>query len=220
MPTGIYPLEKRNGLFKKGHASWLKDKKMSAETKHKLSIAHTGKILSEEHRIKIGKSVKGNIAWNKGISPSEETRQKISISSKGKKLTKETRHKLSIAHKGKKFSREHCKKISLACRNRIRENHPNWKGGISFEEYPPTFNQQLKDKIRVRDNFTCQICSMPELELTERLHCHHIDYNKKNNELNNFTSLCRKCHIKTNYNREYWKEYFKNKEMEKCLSRT
>ena len=95
--------------------------------------------------------------------------------------------------------------------NKSRKNSPYWKGGISFEPYTPDFNQQLKDRIRVRDNFICQLCGVPELECNERLSIHHIDYNKKNCEEWNFISLCRSCNGKVNYNREHWTNYFQQK---------
>ena len=88
------------------------------------------------------------------------------------------------------------------------KDNPNWRGGKSFEPYPITFNNQLKDKIRARDNFICQKCGVPELECNERLTCHHIDYNKENCSEDNLTSLCHKCNSEVNANREYWTEYF------------
>lgn len=36
----------------------------------------------------------------------------------------------------------------------------------------------------------------------------HIDYNKKNCNPKNLITLCRKCHSKTNSNRDYWINYF------------
>ena len=88
------------------------------------------------------------------------------------------------------------------------EGNPNWQGGKSFEPYPPIFNQQLKDKIRVRDNFICQKCGVPELECCRRLDIHHIDYNKKNSKEKNLISLCKSCHIKVSYKRDYWQKHF------------
>ena len=35
-----------------------------------------------------------------------------------------------------------------------------------------------------------------------------IDYNKINLDPVNLISLCRSCHAKTSFNREYWQEYF------------
>jgi hypothetical protein len=47
-----------------------------------------------------------------------------------------------------------------------------------------------------------------------RLNIHHIDYDKKNNDPVNLISLCKVCHTQTNYSREDWERYFKNKQ--KC----
>ncbi len=114
---------------------------------------------------------------------------------------------------GEKRAREiEEKKLNARIKNKTTfkgEYNPNWQGGISYEPYSQLFNQQLKDKIRVRDNFICQICGIPELECDKRLHIHHINYNKKNSEMDNLISLCPKCHTKTNHKREYWEGYFK-----------
>ena len=107
---------------------------------------------------------------------------------KGRKLSEEIRKKMSEARKGK---RNHC-----------------WQGGISFEPYGLEFNEDLKETIRNRDRRKCQICEKTELENGKKLSIHHIDYCKKNNNPNNLITLCRNCHQKTNFNREYWKEYF------------
>ena len=88
------------------------------------------------------------------------------------------------------------------------KNAPTWEGGISFEPYGVEFNEDLKEVIRNRDRRKCQICDKTELEKGEKLSVHHIDYDKKNNELGNLISLCRECHGKTSFNREYWKQYF------------
>jgi len=89
------------------------------------------------------------------------------------------------------------------------ENSPMWLGGISFEPYAASFNNALKRKIRERDNYTCQLCGLPQNG--KSLAVHHIDYNKKNNLEPNLISLCPllpSCHNKTNHNRGYWQEYF------------
>ena len=78
--------------------------------------------------------------------------------------------------------------------------NPSWEGGKSFEQYPPSFSQQLKDRIRVRDNFICQDCGVPELECSRRLDIHHIDGNKKNCKEDNLKSLCMSCHLKERKN--------------------
>jgi glycerol-3-phosphate cytidylyltransferase len=85
------------------------------------------------------------------------------------------------------------------------KNNPNWLGGLSQNGYSYNFDTSLKNVIRSKDNYTCQIC------LKAGKYVHHIDYNKKNNNHNNLITLCLRCHIKTNYNRDCWKNYFQNK---------
>ena len=90
---------------------------------------------------------------------------------------------------------------------RCGELHPHHLPNIT-RKYPPTFNQQLKDKVRVRDNFICQRCGVPELECNTRLDIHHIDYNKSNSKPINLISLCHSCHSKTRGDRDTWQTYF------------
>jgi len=86
------------------------------------------------------------------------------------------------------------------------EKHYNWQGGKSFEEYSREWTSSLKTIIRERDNYTCQICGKVDVKIV-----HHIDYDKKNSKENNLITLCQSCHIKTNYRRNYWKNYFEEK---------
>lgn len=86
-----------------------------------------------------------------------------------------------------------------------KENHPNWKGGVSFEAYDFSFDQKMKNYIKTRDMFECQICSKKDV----KFHIHHIDYDKKNSNERNLITLCNSCHSKTNWRRECWKEFFK-----------
>lgn len=98
-----------------------------------------------------------------------------------------------------------------------KEKHPNWIGGCNKYGYSSEFNNELKQKIRERDNFVCQYCGITEEENQEKyntnLHVHHIDYNKENCNEDNLIALCYSCHTKTNYNRKNWKDIF-NKKME------
>ena len=91
------------------------------------------------------------------------------------------------------------------------ERNPNWRNGSSFEPYPLGWNKTFKEQIRYRDGYKCQICGMPEIENGRNLNVHHIDYNKSNLSLDNLISLCCKCHGKTHFNRDFWKNYFKEK---------
>jgi len=173
----------------------------------------------------------------KGWYHSEETKEKIRQSRYKMKEkfgyinSPDTRKKMSLSHKDVKLSEKHIQtmkgcipwnkgKEHLATKGKnnyfygkhfFGKSHPNWQGGKSFEPYPTIFNYQLKDRIRVRDNFICQLCGVPELECQRRLAIHHIDYDKTNCKEINLTSLCVKCSSKVNYNREYWTRYFKEK---------
>jgi len=102
---------------------------------------------------------------------------------------------------------------SMDCVNNflIGKRHHAWKDGKSFEIYPVEFNNRLKRQIRDRDNHTCQECKQTEKKLSYKLHVHHIDYNKKNNNPSNLISLCRSCHSQTGYKRNDWTSYFKEK---------
>jgi len=92
------------------------------------------------------------------------------------------------------------------------ENNPNWRGGTSKLPYHASFNKELKDAIRRRDNYQCQNkeCNMKEDDHIHKygakLTVHHIDYNKMNCSENNLISCCKACNARFNFNREYWQK--------------
>ena len=131
----------------------------------------------------------------------QEWKRKISEGMKRVMANPEIRKKISEAHKGKHPSEETKRKMSELKKG---EKHWNYQGGKKFEIYPEKF-WELRQAIRTRDHYTCQLCGKyPAFDI------HHIDYNKKNNEPENLITLCRSCHAKTNYNREYWKNLLQN----------
>lgn len=91
------------------------------------------------------------------------------------------------------------------------EKSSNWQGGKSFEPYGVEFNNNLKEAIRQRDGYKCQICGCSELENIRKLPVHHIDYDKTNNHPDNLIALCDGCHSKTGVNRQKWIRYFARK---------
>jgi len=91
------------------------------------------------------------------------------------------------------------------------ERASNWRGGISFEPYSPEFNRELKERIRRRDNYTCQLCGVPQCECLQPLPIHHIDYNKQNTAELNLIALCHGCNAKVNWNRNCWMVFFQRK---------
>lgn len=92
------------------------------------------------------------------------------------------------------------------------EMHHCWKGGLSINPYCEKFNKEFKNRVRTFFEHRCVVCGKTMEENGNRLlDVHHVDYNKDaccngNNRL--FVILCSSCHMKTNFNREYWKEYF------------
>jgi 5-methylcytosine-specific restriction endonuclease McrA len=82
-----------------------------------------------------------------------------------------------------------------------KERHHAWRGGSSRDAYIG-FTKEFCCSIRERDG-KCMICGIVENGLS----VHHIDYNKSNTTAENCIALCRSCHGKTNFNREYWQEF-------------
>lgn len=157
---------------------------------------------------------RGEESPNFGKKASEETRNKISLGNIGKSRglgkikSEEHKQKIAQSKKGKKrkiFSKEW--KQSIA-KSKIGDKNPNWNSGSSFEEYGIEFNKELKQLILERDNYTCQC---PDCEgKSTKLDTHHIDYNKKNNKPENLIILCMCCHMKTNFKRVYWLNYYQD----------
>ena len=88
-----------------------------------------------------------------------------------------------------------------------------WIDGRSYEKYPSEFNEQLRKKIRKRDNYECQNCDMSQEEhfivYGRDLNIHHIDYNRNNCNEENLLTLCQGCNLRANFNREHWIIVFK-----------
>jgi len=84
----------------------------------------------------------------------------------------------------------------------------NWKNGISFEPYDSAFNDELKDLIRKRDKYHCQLCKAPQIEFFGKLPVHHIDYDKKNSDPLNLIALCISCNSRVNKDRKSWQRFF------------
>lgn len=157
---------------------------------------------------------------------SEDRNKKISLANKGKKRTDEQNIKRSEMFKGenhpmygikkeenpnfgKKRTEEQRKRISKSLIGLlIGINNPNWQGGISFEMYPKEF-KEIRKIIYERDNYICQNANCMN---TENLDCHHIDYDKQNNNPENLIILCKSCHMKTNgkNKRNFYTEFYQN----------
>ena len=152
---------------------------------------------------------KGHIPWNKNIE--HKTIQGDNHWSQKKKYKKSLDiiikqcKKNSIKRKGKSYQEIYgvnarIEKKKRADSHRGAKSHL-WKGGKSFQSYGIEFNKKLKNTIRIRDEYKCQMCFIHQDVLYDskgryyKLIIHHIDENKKNNSLDNLRALCRNCHI-------------------------
>lgn len=193
---------KRSTRFINGHYPRVQ----SEETRHKRSETLKGRVRTEEHSRHISEALKGKSSPNKGrvgwFKHTEEFRRKMSERQLGEKhhmfgkhMNPETKMKLSTAKKGQMAG----------------EKHHNWKGGISKFPYSQDWTDDLKDAIRKRDGYKCQLCIGTNGDTS--LDVHHIDYDKENCDPKNLISLCKNCHSKTNYNRDKWIRWFNNRAM-------
>lgn len=150
---------------------------------------------------------KGNVPWNKGkknvystlalkmMSRAKKNKYKGENNPFfGKHHTSRIKKIIGLASKGRILTYNHKNKIRESVPK--LEEHWNWQGGKSKEEYGLEFDSALKEQIRFRDKYKCRSCQCTQLENGEHLIIHHIDFNKKNNNVNNLIAICRPCHAK------------------------
>lgn len=99
------------------------------------SECNKGKKLSEETKAKVSVTMKGHLV-------SRETRAKISEAQKGKKFSEEHKRKLSEAGKGRKLSEEHIANMSAALKGRPATN----KGKHLSDEQKAKMSAAMKGK--------------------------------------------------------------------------
>ena len=151
------------------------------------------------------------VAWNKGLKGFLKGREiawadKISQGKKNSLKSRAASQKAIERAWKSNIGRKHTEEFRF---NRSGERCHFWNGGTSYEPYKVDWTKTLRRSIRERDKYICQMCEKPQGDIT---HCiHHIDYNKNNCNPDNLVTLCRPCHTKTNFNRDYWINYFKEK---------
>ena len=89
-------------------------------------------------------------------------------------------------------------KFNIARRNSSEskkgELHHNYIKNLN-RKYPKEFNQELKNKVRKRDNYTCQCCGLKEKDHYRNLDVHHKNHDKYDLRLSNLIALCQSCHM-------------------------
>jgi hypothetical protein len=91
----------------------------SEETKHKISIANTGKFRSDETKKKLALLSMGNTNML-GKTLSEETKAKLSLFNTGRKHSDDSKLKMSRASKGRTHTEEAKQKCKKANESRMR----------------------------------------------------------------------------------------------------
>lgn len=168
---------------------------MSKETRLKISLANKGK-----HKLKGIDSP----FWNGGKPKCLDCNEQLSS-------YRAIRCKV-CAGKLRKFNDSHRQKIRLS---KLGNKNPRWKEIKKPTKYPYCFNRTLKNIILKRDKYTCKgkNCNITQEEhfliYKRSLEVHHIDYNRKNCKISNLITACKKCNIRANSNRKYWKDYFR-----------
>jgi hypothetical protein len=146
---------------------------------------------SKDHNDKIGASILKSEKYQKAIK-SPIRSEKLRKSQTGNK----NRMKNPV-------SRDKMRKTILES---FQNGRKPWNKNIyGNDPYSIDWTASLRRSIRERDRYTCQLCG--DLQSDKAFDVHHIDYNKQNCDPNNLVTLCHPCHMKTNNNREYYKNH-------------
>jgi 5-methylcytosine-specific restriction endonuclease McrA len=145
---------------------------------------------------------------------SEEANEKNRVAHLGKVHSEESKIKVSISLKGQKRSKEQKQKLSESKKG---SKNPSWLGGISRLPYTQDWTDDLRDAIRKRDGYQCQLCNAPQQRFEILLDVHHCNYDKENCDPRNLITLCKSCHIKTNKKRDIWEMYFNRNRQQRMV---
>lgn len=173
--------------------------------------AHRGFKHSDESLLRMSKAQKGRIV-------SEKTRKKMSIARKGIRVSPATEFKKGEHrapktefkvgskpwHKGRTGVYKSEVRKAMGAKNFSGSQAKNWKGGITPLELQLRRSKDAKswrDKVFLRDNYTCQMC----FEYGIPLHADHIkswkDYPGLRYDLDNGRTLCIPCHYYITFKR-------------------
>ena len=198
--------KQKMSLAKKGKPSTQKGKHHSAETKEKLRKIFKGKKKpprSEEHCRNISVALRLKIAtgWApmRGRHHTEEGKKNISQSQKGKSRNPESIRRMRISLTGKKASPETRERHRQTAKRGAE--HWKWRGGNNNHKLYRGWSPEVRDAIKVRDNWQC---IYHDVECSKRLDVHHIlpyyfcqeqSIDEPHNH-KNLVSLCSKHHSK------------------------
>ena len=208
MPPPKDPVKREEWLKnRRGKKHPLFGKPRPEKTRAKISKSRYGMHRTPESRAKQSQSVSGEKNHNYGKPRLEETRIKISSSLSGEKsiwFGKCGKDHPSFGHRPSEESRKRQSDM------RIGEKCHLWKGGLSFEPYPITFNKPFKRFVRNQYGNVCINCRKTQEENGQELTCHHYDYDK--NSIN-CVPVCVSCNgiangSKDNGSRAFWEDWY------------
>jgi len=153
-----------------------------------------------EARANMSKAKKGKPPRGTGWKHSEATRAKIAAAWDDEKRER-------ARERGERMAADQEWRLRIA-QALAGENNPMWQGGITGQKYAPGFSKTLKNGIRERDDYTCQLCGTTEDELGYHLSIHHADYDKANHDDMSLFAVCKRCNSLVNTNRDMWGGYF------------
>jgi hypothetical protein len=134
-------------------------RKHKPESIEKMRLSKKGKIVSNETREKIRKTLKEK--YKQGF-----IKTAFVDGHKVFPLTEKGRNKISSVHKN--------------------EKNFNWKGGTM---------KWARKQTKIRDNYTCQICGLRDIEIMEVDHIKpKCDYPEIMHSLDNLITICPNCH--------------------------
>lgn len=150
----------------------------------------------------------GHVTWNKGI-PYPRARE-VHL---GKVLTADELRRRTATRRAKYHGRYTDANArgwtaSALTRERISQanikrdlsgsRNPAWRGGVSFQPYPPEFNISLKRRVLIEQQHTCLDChrSIGRRKNAAKANIHHLDGDKQNCRRSNLVALCVSCHMK------------------------
>lgn len=175
-----------------------KGHKHARATLDKMSISHRGNTSAQgyKHSVETRAKVTAGLKGNKNAVGNK--------SAQGHKVPPELRAKVGAANKNREWTPEMLAKIS-------GPNSHAWMGGISREPYGWEWNAELREEVRRREGYKCQLCGVPQAECRRKLTVHHINYNKRDNDPLNLVALCNMCHSRTNHRRKNWMAFFQDR---------
>jgi len=169
----------------------------SEETRKRMSESDGKKVLSSEHRAKIGEAVRER--WQRGEFNNQKTFPEDFVLSEEQKI----RIRYILEDTAGVSSLYKKRLENLLSGNLDDEDRAWWKRRKIEIPYPPEFTHHLNGKIRERDNHICQICGR-NVKGSKFGHVHHIDGSRRHNLESNLILLCENCHKQVHGQMKNW----------------